>query len=74
MSDWADDIAKSVYKFALISNSDEETNSYIAAALRKAKADGMREAANRVLNCENGDYLTEVEAIRALAAMLDIKP
>lgn len=51
MTDWADEIAERVNREQVATVGDREA--LIAAALRKAKADGMREAAKK---CENAEF------------------
>lgn len=43
-SDWADDVAEIITRDMIYSNYGQKDIDRIAAALRKAKADGMREA------------------------------
>ena len=62
--DWADEIA------SRIAMDDFEYD--IAAALRKAKADGMREAAEIMMDeTLEGDWGTGVELIRARADKIE---
>lgn len=70
--DWADEIAKSIDvdddRFPARFNFSGDTRRIVAAALRKAKADGMKEAAEYISTL---DYRVHVRELNARASQIE---